>query len=90
MFVISFLVGALIGGLMYYSLWADTKSLLVSTHESLPRKLQRRGMIRIFLISVMLFSIFYWGTMQGFVALLGFLISRSALLFFLNQHRPTV
>jgi drug/metabolite transporter (DMT)-like permease len=86
MFVIWFLVGLVIAGLMIYSQWSDIQSLQVSSQPILAKRLQRRGQLRVILVSVLFFVIFYFEPMQGFVSLGAFLICRSVLLIYLNQH----
>lgn len=86
MFIIWFVIGLLIAGLMIYSQWSDIKSIQISSQSSLVKKLQRRSQLRIILVSLLFFVIFYIEPIQGFVALGAFLIFRSVLLFFLNQH----
>lgn len=88
MILIWFIVGLLIAGLMLYSQWSDIKAVQLSAPPSLQKRLRRRGVLRTALVSLMLFAVFYFDYTQGFVALAGFWLCRTLLLYYLNRQQP--
>lgn len=86
--MIWFIVGLLIAVLMLYSQWSDLKAVQLSAPPSLQKKLRYRGVLRTILVSLILFVIFYFDYTHGFLALVGFWLGRTLMLYYLNRQPP--
>lgn len=87
MMIVWFIVGILIAGLMIVSQWSDVSSIKSNAQASNHKSLSFHRFLRMILVSIMLFSIFYLEFKNGLIALAGFWLCRTTVLVVINHQQ---